>query len=367
MLTQAIELSPFIRSLADKIDRERELPAELAKKLIDGGFFRLLIPKWLGGAEIDWLDYLDVICTLAMADGSTAWCVSQACVFATTAARVPEALAREIWGDPHTVVANGPPARAISIPVDGGYRLSGRWMFSSGCRHANWMAAVTVEDDEEKRLHLLPRDHVELVDVWDVQGLRGTGSFHFETKNRFVPLAHTVSVIESNPQAGPLYAIPRNSLFNCGFGNVALGVARAGLDATVALANEKKAQYAKRTLAHNPVVQSQIGQAEAKWRAAKALLDNTTAEVWEQIKRTGEISLDERIHLRMASTHAIRQSAEVVDIVYNLTGSHAIFSTTGIQRRFQDAHAITQQIQGREAHYETVGQHFLGLEAQGLI
>ncbi len=349
------------------MDRERALTPVLVEELIDGGFFRLLVPRWLGGAELDWLDYLDVIFTLATADGSTAWCISQACVFATTSARVPEALAREVWGDPRTVVANGPPARAVSTPVDGGYRLSGRWMFSSGCRHASWMAAVTVQDNQEQRLHLLPRNQVELIDVWDVQGLRGTGSFHFETEDLFVPVDHTTRVVESNPRAGPLYAIPRTSLFNCGFGCVALGVSRAGLDATLALAQQKKAQFATQTLAHNPVVQNHVGQAEAKWRAAKALLDNTAAAVWNRIKNTGDISFDDRIELRMASTHAIRQAAEVIDIVYNLSGSHAIFSSTAIQRRFQDAHAITQQIQGREAHYETVGQHFLGLQAEGVI
>lgn len=367
VLARAAALCPLIEQSADAIDQGRELTPALVEKLIDGGFFRLLIPKWLGGAEMDWLDYLKVIRTLAMADGSTAWCVSQACVFATTSARICEELAKEVWGDPRTVVGNGPPARAVSTPVDDGYRLSGRWMFSSGCRHASWMAAITVEDNQEKKLHLVPRGQVELIDVWDVQGLRGTGSFHFEAEDLFVPVGHTTKVAESNPQAGPLYAIPRTSLFNCGFGNVALGVSRAGLDATLELAQKKKAQFAQQTLAHNPVVQNHIGQAEAKWRAAEALLDNTTAAVWERVKREGDISFDDRIQLRMASTHAIRQSAEVIDIVYNLTGSNAIFSSTAIQRRFQDAHAITQQIQGREAHYETVGQHFLGLEAQGVI
>ena len=366
-LERAKAIVPLIGSAADRIDRERCLTPTVVERLIDEGFFRALVPQWLGGAELDWPDYLQVVFTLATADGSTAWCVNQAAVFATTAARTDEELARKVWGDPRTVVANGPPARAVSTPVDNGFRLSGRWMFSSGCRHANWMAAVTVEDDEEKRLHLLSREQVTLVDVWDVAGLRGTGSFHFETEDQLVPAEHTTTVVESNPETGPLYAIPRNSLFNCGFGMVALGVARAGLDATVELAREKTRQYARRTLAFNPVVQSHIGKAEAKWRAAWNLHDTTTRTVWENIKTRGDITLDDRVQLRMSSVHAIRQSAEVSDICYDLTGSHAIFSSTGIQRRFQDNHAITQQIQGREAHYETVGQHFLGLEPDGVL
>ena len=367
VLTRVIALSPLIEQSAEAIDRDRELTPALIEKLISGGFFRLLMPKWLGGGELNWPDYLEIIRVLAMADGSTAWCVNQACVFATAAARVPQAFAKEIWSDPRTTIANGPPAWADSTPVDGGYRLSGRWMFSSGCRHANWLAAVTVQEDTEKLLHMVPRSQVELIDVWDVAGLRGTGSFHFEINDQFVPTAHTATVVESRPQAGPLYAIPRTLLFACGFGCVALGVSRAGLNATLALAREKKAQYASQPLAYNPVVQNHIGQAEAKWRAAKALLDTTTAAVWERINTNGDITLEDEIELRMASTHAIRQSAEVIDILYNLTGSNAIFSSTGVQRRFQDMHAITQQIQGREAHYETVGQYHLGLEPDGVF
>jgi alkylation response protein AidB-like acyl-CoA dehydrogenase len=366
-LTRARALVAPIAASAPVIDAERQLPPTLVKQLVDAGLFRLLVPKWLGGEELNWLDYLDVIRTIASADGSTAWCVNQACVFATTSARVPERLAREVWGDPETVVANGPPAHAESVAHDTGYRLTGRWMFSSGCRHANWMAAVSVEDGLEQRLHLLPKDQVTLLDVWHVQGLRGTGSFHFETEQQFVPFERTAQVLESNAQAGPLYVIPRNLLFACGFASVALGVSRAGLDATLELAGEKTAQFAKQTLSRNAVVQQQVGKAESKWRAAKALLDDTTGAVWQRVTASNDISLEDRIALRMASTHAIRESAEVTDIAYSLTGSHAVFSQTPIQRRFQDVHAITQQVQGREAHYESVGQYFLGVEPVGIF
>ena len=356
-----------IAAFAAEIDRDRQLPAALVSQLVDAGLFRLLVSSWLGGEQLDWLEYLAVIRTLAAADGSTAWCVNQACVFATTAARVPEELAREVWGRSDAIVANGPPARTCSTAVEGGYRLTGRWMFSSGCRHANWMAAVSLEDGSEQRLHILPKEQVQLIDVWQVQGLRGTGSFHFETDDVFVPSARTAIVTESNTRAGPLYAIPRNLLFACGFASVALGVARAGLDSTVTLAGEKTAQFASKRLAHNPVVQQQVGKAEAIWQSAKALLDETTAAVWQRLESGRDITLDDRIALRMSSTHAIRQAADAVDIAYNLTGSHAVFTDTGIQRRFQDVHAITQQVQGREAHYETVGQHLLGVEPTGIF
>lgn len=138
------------------------------------GLFRLLVPNEYGGEEMDWLEYLDVVRTIAYADGSVAWCFNQGTVFVTTSCRAPKALANEVWGDAMTVVSNGPPKGVTAEPVEGGTRLNGQWMFSSGCRHANWVAAVSPRPG---RLHLIPRDQVEFVDVWQVPGLRGTGSF----------------------------------------------------------------------------------------------------------------------------------------------------------------------------------------------
>ena len=168
-------------------------------------------------------------------------------------------------------------------------------------------------------------------------------------------------------EPGPIYVIPQGLLFACGFGCVALGVSRAGLDTTIELCSDKRPRFGNRPLCEDPVIQRQIGMAEAKWRAAKAMLFDSAGSVWRAVKATGEITMEHRIALRMAGTHAIRQSAEVVDIAYNLSGSTSIFHDRAIQRRFQDIHVITQQVQGREAHYETAGQFFLGLEPHGVI
>lgn len=357
-------LVPRIEQAADDIDARRELPPALAEQMKQAGLFRLLVPQSLGGEELDWPIYLDAVLKVARADGSTGWCFNQGAVFATTSCRAPQVLAQEVWGDPLTVVSNGPPQRAEWEAVDGGFRLSGRWMFSSGCRHANWVAALT---GRPTRLYLIPKDEVEFVDAWQVHGLRGTGSFSFEAKDLFVP-EHRTMLLEVEPLVpGPLYVIPQALLFACGFGCVALGVARAALDATENFARGKRPRFGSRPISEDGVVQRQVGQAEAGYRAAKALLFETVGEVWDAVCGNGAITLEERIRLRMAGTHAMRESARVVDILYNLSGSDSIFEQTAIQRRFQDAHVITQQIQGREAHYETVGQYFLGLDPDGLI
>lgn len=366
-LARARAIAPAIEQSAEQIDDKRQLPKDVVEAMVGAGLFRLLVPKSLGGEEMDVLDYLDVVQAIAYADGSAGWCLNQGAVFATTSGRAPRPLAEEVWGNPNTVVANGPPQGPISEPTDEGYRLTGTWAFSSGCHHANWIAAVSSGSGQPPRLHLLPKEDVEFVDVWDVQGLRGTGSFSFTTHELFVPESRAMRLDLEPIETGPLYVIPQHLLFACGFGCVALGVARAGLDATIELASDKRPRFDGKTLAHDAVVQSQIGKAEATWRAAKALLYESMGTVWESVKSTGSISVEERIHLRMAGTHAIRQSADVVDVAYNLSGSSAIFGSTKIQRRFQDAHVITQQVQGRESHYQTVGEYFLGLDPTGPV
>ena len=367
-LARAQALAPRIAAAADAIDQARELPADLADEMKAQGLFRLLVPRSVGGEEMDWPDYLDVVRTVAAADASVGWCLNQGAVFATTCCRAPPALAREVWGDPRTVVGNGPPQGRVELtPVAGGFRLRGRWMFSSGCRHANWLAALSGGAGQPPRLHLLPREDAELIDVWDVRGLRGTGSFSFRVDDVLVPDARTMRLDVPPREPGPIYVIPQGLLFACGFGSVALGVARAGLDATIELAADKRPRFGSAPLCEDPVIQRQIGQAEAQWAAAKALLSEAVATVWEAVRARGRIDVAERIALRMAGTHAIRQSAAVVDSAYNLSGSSSIFAERAIQRRFQDIHVITQQIQGREAHYETAGQFFLGLEPKGVF
>ena len=377
-LTAARELAPRIAAAADDIDRERELPEKLFTELADNGFFRLLVPRSLGGGEIDYLEHLSIVQTFAEVDGSTAWCINQNNVFATVSAKMPESLAREIWDNPRAVVANGPPTNASAVPVSGGYRLTGRWNFSSGCRHATWMAAVAPVKDPnhgkepsrgkgEDRMLIMPKGEVTFVDVWQVNGLRGTGTFSFEVKDVFVPNERTFSPSDTPREEGPLYVMPMLLLFASGFACTALGVARTALDAAVELAGGKRPRLDRNLLRDKPIVQREIGRAEAIWGSARAFLLETAAAAWESACQVHALTLEERIRLRLASTHAIRMAAAVVDIVYEVCGSDSIFENKPIQRRFQDAHVITQQIQGRMAHYDTAGQFFLGLEPEGMF
>lgn len=367
-LERAKSIYPEIVANGDAIERERELPTHLANRLKELGIFHLLVPKSVGGEEMEFPEYLKVVRLISHADGSTGWCVNQGAVFATHAGRAQRTLAEEVWGDSHGVVGNGPPSGASYTPSDGGYLVTGRWNFSSGCRHANWLAAVAGGKNREPTLlHFIPKQELSLVDVWQVNGLRGTGSFSFDAKDHFVPTSRSMRMDTAPVENGPLYVIPQGLLFACGFGCVALGVARSAIDCVLELSQSKRAQFARDTLSEDPVVQTHIGKAQAIVEGARAFLDETVSEVWDNTCRAGAISVDDRIRLRLVGTHAIRQSASAVDIVYNLSGSTAIFAYKAIQRKFQDAHVITQQVQGRESHYQTVGSHLLGIKPKGGI
>ena len=220
-------------------------------------------------------------------------------------------------------------------------------------------------DRKEVRTLLMPKEDVRLVDVWQVNGLRGTGSFSFEADDLFVPGHRSYSPSDGPREDGALYVIPTSLLFPSGFATVALGVARASLDAAIDLAGNKAVD--QQTLRDRPTVQRQVGTAEAIWRSARAFLRESASSVWESARKNHSLTVEERIRLRLASTHAIRMASEVVDIAYDVCGSNSIFSINPVQRRFQDVHVITQQVQGRLAHYDTAGQFFLGLEPEGLF
>ncbi len=364
----------MIRSSAAQIEADRELPRPLFDALADAGFFKLLIPGNLGGAEIDLPAYVKVLEELGKADASTGWIVNQCAVFATYAARMPREVARSIWIDmPRSIVANTPVATARAVPVPGGYRVTGRHGFSSGCRHAAWLAAraLVVENGEprledgqpEERYLFVPIAEAELLDTWHVRGMRGTGTHDFAVRDVFVPSERTVLQAGAPLlETGPLYQFPRRLLFAMGDAAVSLGAARACLDTFFELAGTKTPRSMQATLRDQPVIQATVGRSEAQLRSARAFLAEAVREIWSEAASTGAITLDRRAALRLATTHAIRLAVDIIDSVYHAAGVTAIFEGNRIQRHFQDIHVISQHTQGRLAHYELIGKYALGLK-----
>ena len=373
-LEAARALGPLIRSSAAETEAQRELPRPLFEAMADAGLFKLGLPRAVGGAEMDLPSYTRVIEEIGKSDASTGWVTNQVAIFATYAARMPRETARAIWIDtPRSVVANTPAATAQAVVVPGGYRVTGRQGFSTGCRHASWLAAHTTVVDQgrprldegqpELRYCFVPRAEAELLDTWQVRGMRGTGTHHFAVDDVFVPEERTVkSVTAPLIETGPLYQIPRTLVFASGDASVALGTARSCLATFVELATTKTPRAMEALLRDQVMVQNEVGHAEADLRSGRAFLTEAVGDIWASLTRGDGITLEQRANLRLAATHGIRLAVRVVDMIYSMAGATAVYDGNPIQRHFQDVHVMSQHLQARLSHYELVGRHWLGLK-----
>ena len=376
-VARAGRLAPVVEAAAARTERDTQVPQDVMAALHDAELFRMLLPRSLGGGEVTPLAFMEVLEAVSAADASTAWCLGQAqgCTFA--AAFLDRGVAQEIFGKPDAVLAWGPPNRsAKAIAVDGGYRVSGEWMFASGSRHAAWLGghSFVCEPDGTPRLDadgkpiirtmLFPITSAKITDVWQVIGLRGTGSDNYAVTDLFVPEAYTTwrDSAADRRETGPLYNIPLITIYGIGFAGVALGIARATLDAFIRLAAEKVPGRAAHVLRDNEVIQSQLAQAEAHLGSARAYLVEMIEATWETACTADGFPLDQRARLRVAITYAMNQAREVVNFAYQAAGTTAIFESNPFERRFRDMHTVSQQVQAHLSNYESAGKAFLGLE-----
>jgi alkylation response protein AidB-like acyl-CoA dehydrogenase len=375
LIERARALAPLITREADEIERTRRLTQPVVSALIENGLYRVLLPQSVGGAEAPPEIFMQMLEEVAKADASTAWCLGQCSVCAMTAAYLDPDAAREIFASPNGILAWGAIAHEVKV-VPGGYRANARWDFASGSRQASWLGAHVrvVEADGTPRLKpngapevrtiLFPVTSATMYDVWDVIGLNGTGTDSYSVDNLLIP--EKFAALRDDPTAlreqGPLYKITTYTMYGLGFAAVSLGVARATLDAATDLARGK-ASVGIKAMRENNAVQAAIGRTEGNLRAARAYLYATADEVWRDLTRPGgDFTEEHRLALRLASTWTIHQAAAVVDAAYHMAGATAVFSANKFERRFRDMHAIAQQVQARDTHYEDVGKAILGAD-----
>lgn len=371
LVERARALQPLIADNADEIERTRRLTPAVTSALIENGLYRSLLPKSLGGSEAPLETFMQMQEEIAKADASTAWCLGQCSVCAMTAAYLDPDTANEIFNIAPGILAWGAINHQVQA-VPGGYIANARWEFASGSRQASWLGSHVriIEPDGTPRLKkdgspeirtiLFPVSSATMYDVWDVIGLKGTGTDSYSVENLFIP--EKFAALRDEPSAlrenGPLYKLTTNMVFSMGFGATSLGLARATLDAATDLARGKTPQGLK-AMRDNNAVQGLIGRTEATLRAARAYLYGTAGEVWRDLSRGDPLTEQHRIALRIAATWTIHQSATVVDTAYHMAGATAVFAANRFERRFRDMHAIAQQIQARDSHYEDAGKAIL--------
>lgn len=373
-LARSRALIPALRAAAARIDAAQELPPEILDAMFRDGLFRLLLPKRFGGGELHPVAYVQCVEAVAMGDASAAWCMNQGSGCSMAAAYVEPAVAREIWGDSRAVLAwgQGPGARAVR--ASGGWLVTGSWTFASGSRHATWLGATApcFEVDGTpcrrpdgrpwERALLVPKARARIDGTWSVLGLRGTGSDTYSVADVFVDDAHAVTrdYAPERQEPGYLYRFQAMQLYASGFASVALGVARAMLDAFVDLAMKKSQAWSSEPMRDNHAVQHMIGYWEAAWKAARAGLHQTLHAAWDDVAATGELSLAQRIDIRQAATYAIHTARDLCHAIFHEAGSTAIFDDKPFERRLRDINSVSQQTQGRRTHFETIGLYRLG-------
>jgi indole-3-acetate monooxygenase len=378
VIARAHAVQAAVAAASDEIERDRRLPPALLDRLHEAELFRLLLPRSSNGIETDPVTFFHVMETIAKADASTAWCLSQAGGCAMSAAYLDLPVAQAIFGnDPRAVLAWGPGPRVKAIECEGGYRVTGVWAFASGGRHATWLGAhcPIFKDDgaprldetgvQQERTMLVRSEDVEWTDIWNTVGLRGTASDQFALTDVFVRTDHSVTreFDRECRESGPLYRMSNHTCYQVGFAGVACGIARGALDCFVDMAKNKIIRGGKRPISENAVVQSDLAQAEVNLRAARAYVLQSMAEIWQDLCAGATITVAQRITVRMAATNAILKSREAVDFAYHTAGATSIFDNHPLERRFRDMHTVTQQLQGRMSHFETVGAWMLGADA----
>lgn len=378
VISRAEALRPLVEATSNEVEDMRRLPPALLDKLHEARLFRLLLPRACNGIETDPVTFFHVIEAIARSDASTAWCLSQAGGCAMAAAYLDLPVAQAIFGnDPRAVLAWGPGPRVKAVECEGGYKVTGVWAFASGGRHATWLGAHcpiyqadgtprrNAAGRQVERTMLVRTGDVQWTDIWNVVGLRGTASDQFALNDHFVRADHSITrdFEKECRESGPLYRMSASTCYQVGFAGVALGIARGALDTFVDVARNKVPRGQKSPIRDNAVVQTNLAQAEINIRAARAYLLQSMAAIWKDLSAGTTITTEQRITIRGASTNAIHKAREAVDFAYNAAGATAIFRSHPLERRFRDIHTVTQQLQGRLSHFETVGAWMMGADA----
>jgi alkylation response protein AidB-like acyl-CoA dehydrogenase len=373
ILDAARALQPVIRQAADRTEREGRLDSEIVQALGDAGVWGMAMPRAMGGPEADPVTQLEIIETLAQADGSVGWVAMIGSDGGFYAAHLCEEAAEEIYADREAVTASVLVPRGRAQRVEGGYRVSGRWPFGSASLHAEWFVGGCLVFDGDApatdaqgrpivRMAFFPADDCTVEDNWQTTGLAGSGSNDWGVDDVFVPEQRSFSLFEPARVDAPLYQFPWFIVANAP--GVSLGIARAAIDALSELAAKKSTTATGGHLRDELLIQRAVAQAEAELGAARAYLIDTTRTLFDTVAAGDEPSLRLRATFRLAGIHAFRAAKSAVSRMYEAGGGSALYARSPLDRHWRDISTVTQHAFANEKGYGEVGRAYLGLDPQ---
>jgi len=380
VIARAEAVRPDVAAASNVIEATRRLPPALLDRLHEAQLFRLLLPRSSRGIETDPVTFFHVIETIAKADASTAWCLSQAGGCAMSAAYLDLPVAQAIFGDPSAVLAWGPGPKVKAVECEGGYRVTGRWSFGSGSPEASWMlGSFQILDDGKPRLSpegkplywrgFFSRAEVEIVPgSWDVTGLRGNGSFDWTVHDVFLPerrtMVHAGVPLDNQWDRWPgvTYSLPTQCWIGPHHSAVITGIARAGIDALIELAGGKTPRGRTGLLCDNPQVQDAVGRADAILNAGRAYRSAMITELWNSVAAGKGTTLEQRARCRLASTYAADSARQAIDLVYRHGGSTSFKRDSRLAECWRDLHTVGQTVTLAPEWYPIGGRVYLGID-----
>ena len=383
MIDRARALVPRLRDRAPKTEELRRLPPETERDLHEAGLFRILQPKRVGGAELDYVALVDCADALAQGDASVAWNFANLASHHWMLGMFDRRAQDLVWNkDPDALIASSfifPSGRAVK--VDGGYRLRGHWPFSSGVNSSEWnmLGAVVSSDDEadgiEYRIFLLNKNDYKINDTWNATGLCGTGSNDVKVADAFVAEHMTIAVSDLtggptpgsavNPNA--LYALPVFTLFPYVLSGVGLGNAQACLNDYVEFARHRASTYNRAKVSDMQTTQVKIAEASAKIDAARLIMRSNCIDAMADARRGHIPDIAAKTRLRRDGAFSVNLCTEAVSLMFAASGARSLFTSGALQRQFRDAHAVNSHLAFNfDAAGTNYGRVALGLPSENL-
>ena len=377
-LQQEVErIRPILEECGEQAEAERALPDAAYDAMLGAGLFRPLAPKAFGGRELHPVEHLRVVEAVARIDSAAGWNLNQSCAAASWAAWLPKEGGEEVYtrgGD--TIFAGGLFPPGPSVRVEGGWQVTARTAFASGCHRAHWFTVPILEvDDESSRfdprledppsiLAFVPRDEVDIIDTWHTVGLRGTFSADVSVDDVFVP-DHRIAFLEEEQPRAPAFAAPLYGTMPwpgvLGEASVSVGVAGAAIEKLIDLAARKTPNYSRIPLHDREMAQHHVAKARALLDASRVSLETAVSAAYADAERDGRYSEATKMRCQLAACFTAEACAQAVDLVHEIAGSSSIRIGRGIERHHRDIHVLARHASKSTSRYEDVGKMLFGL------